>query len=219
ALDSSSIFVVEHDRLFRVELVRVDPAGQHLRLRVVVVVVVARHGRPPSFRFTRATVPASGECSRDGRHGRRSSRVATTPALDACYRRDSVSAYCAVLFTVRLSEPKRAPTNDAAPEAFCGLVLCRQVRLNSRSDSKRVASKTTELLETRMTTPFPKTPTFMTIDEPFRLEFDLFDLEVEGEIPAELNGTFYRVGPDQQYPPKMGDANPFNGDGAVTAFR
>ncbi len=70
-----------------------------------------------------------------------------------------------------------------------------------------------------MTTPFPKTPTFMTIDEPFRLEFDLFDLEVEGEIPAELNGTFYRVGPDQQYPPKMGDANPFNGDGAVTAFR
>ena len=70
-----------------------------------------------------------------------------------------------------------------------------------------------------MTTPFPKTPTFMTIDEPFRLECDLFDLEVEGEIPAELNGTFYRVGPDQQFPPKMGDANPFNGDGAVTAFR
>ena len=58
----------------------------------------------------------------------------------------------------------------------------------------------------------------MTIDEPFRFEGELFDLEVEGTIPAELDGTFYRVGPDQQFPPKMGDANPFNGDGIVTAF-
>lgn len=70
-----------------------------------------------------------------------------------------------------------------------------------------------------MTKPFPKSPTFMTIDEPFRFEGELFDLEVEGEIPPELDGTFYRVGPDQQFPPKMGDANPFNGDGIVTAFR
>jgi carotenoid cleavage dioxygenase len=70
-----------------------------------------------------------------------------------------------------------------------------------------------------MTTPFPKSPTFMTIDEPFRFEGELFDLEVEGEVPAELNGTFYRVGPDQQFPPLRGDANPFNGDGIVTAFR
>lgn len=70
-----------------------------------------------------------------------------------------------------------------------------------------------------MTTPFPKSPTFSTIDEPFRFEGELFDLEVEGEVPKELDGTFYRVGPDQQFPPKMGDANPFNGDGIVTAFR
>ena len=70
-----------------------------------------------------------------------------------------------------------------------------------------------------MTTPFPKTPTFMTIDEPFRFEGSVFDLEVEGQIPAALDGTFYRVGPDQAFPPKMGDANPFNGDGFVSAFR
>jgi carotenoid cleavage dioxygenase len=70
-----------------------------------------------------------------------------------------------------------------------------------------------------MTTPFPKSPTFLTIDEPFRFEGDLYDLEVEGEIPAALNGTFYRVGPDQAYPPRLGDANPFNGDGMVTSFR
>jgi len=41
-----------------------------------------------------------------------------------------------------------------------------------------------------MTIPFPKTPTFMTIDEPFRFEGDLYDLEVEGQIPGELDGTF-----------------------------
>jgi len=69
-----------------------------------------------------------------------------------------------------------------------------------------------------MTIPFPKTPTFMTIDEPFRFEGDLYDLEVEGQIPGELDGTFYSVGPDQAFPPKMGDANPFNGDGFVRAF-
>lgn len=70
-----------------------------------------------------------------------------------------------------------------------------------------------------MTTPFPKSPTFMTIDEPFRFEGDLYDLEVEGEIPAELDGTFFSVGPDQAFPPKLGDSNPFNGDGFVRAFR
>ncbi len=70
-----------------------------------------------------------------------------------------------------------------------------------------------------MTTPFPKTPTFLTIDEPFRMEGEIFDLEVEGELPAALDGTFYRVGPDPQFPPMLGDANPFNGDGCVSAFR
>ena len=70
-----------------------------------------------------------------------------------------------------------------------------------------------------MTKPFPKTPTFMTIDEPFRFEGEIFDLEIEGEVPAELDGTFYRVAPDPQYPPMLGDANPFNGDGCVSASR
>ena len=71
-----------------------------------------------------------------------------------------------------------------------------------------------------MTTPFPPSPTFSTIDEPFRFEGELYDVEViQGAIPAELDGTFYRVGPDQAFPPKMGDANPFNGDGFMAAFR
>ena len=36
---------------------------------------------------------------------------------------------------------------------------------------------------------------------PARAEIDLVDCEVEGNIPADLAGTFYRVGPDFQYPP------------------
>lgn len=70
-----------------------------------------------------------------------------------------------------------------------------------------------------MTKPYPQSPTFLTIDEPFRFEGELYDLEIEGQIPPELDGTFFRVGPDQAFPPMMGDANPFNGDGIVTAFR
>lgn len=71
-----------------------------------------------------------------------------------------------------------------------------------------------------MTTPYPPSPTFSTIDEPFRFEGDLYDLEViQGRIPASLDGTFFRVGPDQAFPPMLGDSNPFNGDGFVTSFR
>lgn len=35
-----------------------------------------------------------------------------------------------------------------------------------------------------MTTPFPRSATFMTIDEPFRFEGRIFDLEVDTCIPA-----------------------------------
>ena len=33
-----------------------------------------------------------------------------------------------------------------------------------------------------------------------RAEIDLYDCEVEGAWPTELDGVFYRVGPDPQYP-------------------
>ena len=38
---------------------------------------------------------------------------------------------------------------------------------------------------------------------PVRAEIDLVDCEVEGKLPPEINGTFYRVGPDFQYPPRL----------------
>jgi carotenoid cleavage dioxygenase-like enzyme len=52
----------------------------------------------------------------------------------------------------------------------------------------------------------------------YRLECDVEDCEVEGKIPADLNGIFYRVGPDAQYP--MHPKNiPFDGEGHVSMFR
>jgi carotenoid cleavage dioxygenase len=54
---------------------------------------------------------------------------------------------------------------------------------------------------------------------PFRTEIDLVDCEVDGRIPDDLNGAFYRVGPDFQYPPKFPDNIPFDGEGHVSMFR
>ena len=33
-----------------------------------------------------------------------------------------------------------------------------------------------------------------------RAEIDLYDCEVEGHLPTDIDGVFYRVGPDPQYP-------------------
>ena len=42
----------------------------------------------------------------------------------------------------------------------------------------------------------------------------LEDLEVEGEIPADLNGVYLRNGPDQRFEPKAMH-HPFDGDGML----
>ena len=66
---------------------------------------------------------------------------------------------------------------------------------------------------------FPGTPTFTGFNAPMRIEADLSDLEIEGELPAGLEGTFYRCGPDFHYPPRSGDDINHNGDGVVSMFR
>lgn len=54
-----------------------------------------------------------------------------------------------------------------------------------------------------------------------RSEQTLYDCEVEGELPAGLDGTFYRVGPDAQYPKarQFEDDIFFDGEGHVSSFR
>jgi len=63
---------------------------------------------------------------------------------------------------------------------------------------------------------FPDTPNYRGLFAPSRAEADIVDLEVEGALPAELDGVWYRVAPDPQFPPRLGDDIWFNGDGMVT---
>jgi carotenoid cleavage dioxygenase len=52
----------------------------------------------------------------------------------------------------------------------------------------------------------------------YRLEADVHDCQVTGKVPTDLNGAFYRVGPDAQYP--LAPRNiPFDGEGHVSMFR
>lgn len=71
------------------------------------------------------------------------------------------------------------------------------------------------------TTPvkFPRTAAFSSMNKPSRFEGDVLDLEYSGTIPADINGTFFRVQPDRRFPPLFEDDIHFNGDGAVTAIR
>jgi hypothetical protein len=64
----------------------------------------------------------------------------------------------------------------------------------------------------------PLSPNFQRPARLYRLEADVHDCEVTGKVPSDLNGAFYRVGPDAQYP--MNPRNiPFDGEGHVSMFR
>ncbi|TLZ24282.1 MAG: carotenoid oxygenase family protein, partial [Gammaproteobacteria bacterium] len=65
---------------------------------------------------------------------------------------------------------------------------------------------------------FPKTAAFTDFNTPSRIEADIVDLAHEGAIPRELNGAFFRVQPDPQFPPRLGDDIAFNGDGMISRF-
>ena len=66
---------------------------------------------------------------------------------------------------------------------------------------------------------FSNDPTKQGFFAPLRFEATIRDCEVEGEIPSDISGTFYRCGVDRQYPSRFqGDAL-FNEDGFVDMFR
>ncbi|MEH6660100.1 MAG: carotenoid oxygenase family protein [Parasphingorhabdus sp.] len=65
---------------------------------------------------------------------------------------------------------------------------------------------------------FPDTLNFTGFNSPSRIEADIVDLVHEGVIPPELNGAFFRVQPDPQFPPRLEDDISFNGDGMITRF-
>ncbi len=68
-------------------------------------------------------------------------------------------------------------------------------------------------------THFPDNPGFTGTLRPLRLQGDILDMEIEGEVPSELDGAFHRVHPDNQFAPRFEDDQFFNGDGMVSMFR
>ncbi|HXY79648.1 MAG TPA: carotenoid oxygenase family protein, partial [Candidatus Bathyarchaeia archaeon] len=66
---------------------------------------------------------------------------------------------------------------------------------------------------------FSSQPTMKGFFAPTRFEADVYDCEVIGKVPAELNGAFVRLGGDWLYPPKFEDDSPFSMDGYINMFR
>ena len=67
---------------------------------------------------------------------------------------------------------------------------------------------------------FPDIPLYRGWGAPMRTESDLKDLELlQGHVPADLNGTLYRCGPDRQYPPMTEDDVFIDGEGMAHMFR
>ena len=66
---------------------------------------------------------------------------------------------------------------------------------------------------------FPDSVAFNGFFAPVRIEADVYDLEVEGAIPADIDGAFYRAAADTQYPPSRKEDIYINGDGMITTVR
>ena len=66
---------------------------------------------------------------------------------------------------------------------------------------------------------YPQTPDFTGLNTPLGQEHHLTDLVVEGTIPAEVEGVFFRAVPDPAFPTFIPDDNVLSGDGMVSAVR
>lgn len=66
---------------------------------------------------------------------------------------------------------------------------------------------------------FPRTAQFMGLNEPVRWEGDDHDLAVEGTIPAEIEGSFFRAVPDPAHAPLHDNDVVLSGDGMISRFR
>lgn len=66
---------------------------------------------------------------------------------------------------------------------------------------------------------FPEKWAFQGMLAPCRIEADIENLEVIGELPPELSGTYYRAGADPRFPPMLGDDEFIHGDGIVGRLR
>lgn len=63
----------------------------------------------------------------------------------------------------------------------------------------------------------PENPLLSGVFQPLLAEHDCPDLQIEGDWPADLAGTLYRIGPNPRFAP-LGPYNPLQGEGMVHAF-
>lgn len=69
-----------------------------------------------------------------------------------------------------------------------------------------------------MTEAMPDNRFLQGIFAPIDREYSFDSLPITGEVPPELNGSFYRNGPNAQHVPPVGDYHLFAGDGMTHAF-
>lgn len=70
-----------------------------------------------------------------------------------------------------------------------------------------------------MTQPFPDNVFLQGPNAPSGIECDAPDLVIEGELPTDLQGVYFRNGPDPIYPPQAGEEyHWFHGDGMIQRF-
>lgn len=67
---------------------------------------------------------------------------------------------------------------------------------------------------------FPQHPNYVGLNRPIGEEYDLADLPIEGSLPPEVEGTFFRAVPDPAFPPFIEDSGAIlSGDGTLSAIR
>ena len=65
---------------------------------------------------------------------------------------------------------------------------------------------------------FPQTVEFTHLNRPLGIEWTARNLHVEGKIPEEINGAFFRAVPDPAHPPLFADDSTLSADGMVSRF-
>lgn len=66
---------------------------------------------------------------------------------------------------------------------------------------------------------FPALPFFEGAEAPCRFEAEVYNCIVRGDIPKQIDGTYYRCMPDWSWAPLYDDDVFINGDGAIDAIR
>ena len=65
---------------------------------------------------------------------------------------------------------------------------------------------------------FPATNEFSHLNRPLGIEWTARNLEVQGKIPTEIHGAFFRAVPDPAFAPRFPDDSILSGDGMISRF-